>query len=180
LKTELDILKDVTGKLASLNIAYMLTGSLAMMYYAQPRMTRDIDIVIELNKLQIEKFIGLFKNEYYLAPEAIKDSVETFFIFNLIHRDSSVKIDFVVRKPEEYRIIEFNRRKKVTFSDIDLYIVSKEDLILSKLNWAKESNSELQIRDIKNLLNFGYDEKYLFEWAKNLNLYDFLMSVKDE
>lgn len=180
MKTELDILKDVAGKLSSINVSYMLTGSLAMMYYAQPRMTRDIDIVVELNKLQIENFIKLFEEEYYLAPEAIKDSVETFFIFNLIHRDSSVKIDFVVRKQEEYRIIEFNRRKKITFSGIDLYIVSKEDLILSKLNWAKESNSELQIRDIKALLSTGYDEMYLLGWAKKLNLYNFLESLKDE
>ena len=180
MKTELDILKDVAGKLSSINVSYMLTGSLAMMYYAQPRMTRDIDIVIELNKFQIENFIRLFENEYYLAPEAIIDSVETFFIFNLIHRDSSVKIDFVVRKPEEYRLVEFNRREKVSFSGIDLYIVSKEDLILSKLNWAKESGSDLQVRDIKSLLNTGHDEIYLWEWAKKLNLYNFLLSIKDE
>jgi hypothetical protein len=180
MKTELDILKDVAGKLSSINVSYMLTGSLAMMYYAQPRMTRDIDIVIELNKFQIENFIRLFENEYYLAPEAIKDSVETFFIFNLIHRDSLVKIDFVIRKPEEYRLVEFNRREKIIFSGIDLYIVSKEDLILSKLNWAKESNSDLQIRDIKSLLNTGYDEVYLSGWAKKLNLYNFFMSLEDE
>ena len=180
MKTELDILKDVAGKLSSINVSYMLTGSLAMMYYAQPRMTRDIDIVVELNKLQIESFIEVFEKDYYLASEAIKDSVETFFIFNLIHRDSSVKIDFVVRKPEEYRLAEFNRREKVAFSGIDLYIVSKEDLILSKLKWAEESNSDLQIRDIKSLLNTGYDEAYLLEWAKKLNLYNFLMSLKNE
>ncbi len=75
-------------------------------------------------------------------------------------------------------MVEFNRREKVTFSGIDLYIVSKEDLILSKLNWAKESNSDLQIRDIKSLLNTGYDEAYLLEWAKKLNLYNFLYESK--
>jgi hypothetical protein len=180
MKTELDILKDVTGKLNSLSIDYMLTGSLAMMYYAQPRMTRDIDIVIELNKLQVENFIGLFKDEYYLSQEAIEDSIETSFIFNLIHLKSSIKIDFVIRKLEEYRIIEFNRRKKVNFSGIHLYIVSKEDLILSKLNWAKDSNSELQIKDIKSLLNSDFDKEYLFNWAKKLALYNFLMRIKNE
>jgi len=180
LKTELDILKDVTEKLSSINIPYMLTGSLAMMYYAQPRMTRDIDIVVELNKLQIESFVRIFGNGYYISPEAIKDSIETPFMFNLIHLGSSIKIDFVIRKSEEYRIVEFNRRRKVKFSGIELFIVSKEDLILSKLSWAKDSDSELQKRDIKNLLTSAYDKEYLYEWAKKLDLYNFLMSVKNE
>ncbi len=180
MKTELDILKDVIEKLDSLNIYYMLTGSLAMMYYAQPRMTRDIDIVIELNKFQIESFIRIFKNEYYLSSEAIEDSVETSFIFNLIHLGSSIKIDCVIRKPEEYRIVEFNRRKKVKFSGVELFIVSKEDLILSKLSWAKDSNSELQTRDIKSLLISDYDKNYLFEWAKKMDIYNFLMRIINE
>lgn len=45
--TELDVLKDVCERLDRAGIAYMLTGSMAMNYYAQPRMTRDIDLVIE-------------------------------------------------------------------------------------------------------------------------------------
>jgi hypothetical protein len=179
-KTELDILNDVTKKLDSISLPYMLTGSLAMMHYAKPRMTRDIDLVIELNKFQIENFVSVFKDEYYTSPEAIRDSVENFFMFNLIHLESLIKIDFIIRKPEEYRIVEFNRRRRVVFPDLEVFIVSKEDLIISKLNWAKDSDSELQKRDIKNLLNTDYDKNYLFEWSKRLNLYNFLMRIKDE
>jgi hypothetical protein len=40
---ELDILRDVSRRLDSEGIAFMLTGSVAMNYCAQPRMTRDID-----------------------------------------------------------------------------------------------------------------------------------------
>jgi len=180
LKTELDILKDVIEKLEKVNVPYMLTGSFAMMYYTQPRMTRDIDLVIKLNKPQIENFVQTFIKEYYISPEAVRDSVEHPFMFNLIHLGSSIKVDCIIRKSEEYRIVEFSRKRKIKFSGIDIFIVSKEDLILSKLDWAKDSESELQVRDIKNLLFSGYDKDYLFEWAKKLNLYNFLMSIKDE
>lgn len=44
IETELDILRDVSQRLESAGIAYMLTGSVAMNYYAQLRMTRDIDL----------------------------------------------------------------------------------------------------------------------------------------
>lgn len=179
MKTELDILKDIIKKLGTLNISYMLTGSLAMMYYAQPRMTRDIDIVVELKKMQLDDFINLFKAGYYISPEAIEDAVATSFMFNIIHLDSSVKVDFVLRKSEEYRVVEFDRRKKVNFDGIELFIVSKEDLILSKLIWQKDSDSELQKRDIKHLLESYYDEKYLIEWIKKLNLYNLFMDIKN-
>lgn len=42
IQTELDVLRDVSERLTSSGIAFMLTGSMAMNYYAQPRMTRDI------------------------------------------------------------------------------------------------------------------------------------------
>ncbi|RPI73735.1 MAG: hypothetical protein EHM47_05440 [Ignavibacteriales bacterium] len=180
MKSELDILKDVVLKLNELNIDYMITGSVAMMFYAQPRMTRDIDIVIEFNKLQAAKFIQLFKNDYYLSEEAIEDSINTSFIFNLIHLKSSVKIDFILRKKEEYRIVEFQRRRKVNFFEYELYLVSKEDLILSKLFWGKDSDSELQKRDIKGLLLSGYDKEYLIKWAKKLNLYEYFLGIINE
>jgi len=41
---ELDIVRDVSLRLEQGGLAYRLTGSMAMNYYAQPRMTRDIDL----------------------------------------------------------------------------------------------------------------------------------------
>ena len=46
---EIDILKLVTSRLDEAAIPYMVTGSMAAGYYATPRMTRDADVVVELN-----------------------------------------------------------------------------------------------------------------------------------
>ena len=43
---EIDILKLVCQCLEQVDIPYMLTGSFAANFYAVPRMTRDIDIVM--------------------------------------------------------------------------------------------------------------------------------------
>src|SRR6187401_3070649 len=48
MQNELDIVRDVSRRLEQGGLAYMLTGSMAMNYYAQPRMTRDIDLVVAL------------------------------------------------------------------------------------------------------------------------------------
>ena len=62
-----------------------------------------------------------------------------------------------MRKSSEYRRLEFDRRQKIQILDFATWIVSKEDLIISKLFWAKDSHSELQLRDVKNLLATGFD-----------------------
>ena len=54
--------------------------------------------------------------------------------------------------------------------DFTTYIVSKEDLIISKLFWAKDSHSEIQLGDVRNLLATGYDEEYLRRWTRQLGL----------
>ena len=45
---ELEVLKIVSERLEAAHIPYMLTGSFAMAYYGQPRMTRDLDLVVAL------------------------------------------------------------------------------------------------------------------------------------
>jgi len=106
----------------------MLTGSMAMIYYAQPRMTRDIDLVVEIFPELIGRMEHIFKNEYYLSIESIKDAIDNEFMFNLIHINSSVKIDCIVRKNQEYRLVEFERRNKI-----------KEAFEKPTYRWAKQN-----------------------------------------
>jgi len=76
----------------------------------------------------------------------------------------------IVRKSSEYRRREFDRRQKISILDFTTFIVSKEDLIISKLFWARDSHSELQLGDVKNLLATEYDAAYLQHWTRELDL----------
>ena len=177
--TELDILRDVTGKIEKLGIQYMLTGSLAMSYYVEPRMTRDIDLVVEILPGMINQIEKIFSPDYYFSIDSIKDAVKNEFIFNLIHIESSIKVDCIIRISEEYRKIEFGRRRKVKLSGFSIYIVSIEDLIISKLFWFKENASEIQKKDVKNLLSSKHDEKYLLNWMEKLKLKQIFEAIKN-
>jgi hypothetical protein len=170
IETELDVLRDVSRRLEGAGIPFMLTGSLAMNYYAQPRMTRDIDIVIALDQTQAETFFRLFDGDYYFARRNVAEAISRRGMFNLIHNDTVIKVDFVVLKTDPYRQEEFTRRKHVKIGDLETWIVSCEDLILSKLVWAEGSRSEMQFRDIRNLLSADCDSEYLHTRAKALNV----------
>lgn len=173
---ELKIFKDVVAKLNSNNIPYMISGSVAMNYYAIPRMTRDIDIVIEIK--DVGGFYNTFKKEYYIDPEMIDNAIKYQQMFNIIHLKEIIKIDFIIRKNTEYRKTEFERRKKVKIDGMKVFLVSIEDLIVSKLLWSRDSHSELQIRDIRNLLKEKVDMEYINNWINNLNIDDFFQEVK--
>ena len=65
----------------------------------------------------------------------------------------------MVRKREDDRLHEFTRRILLKVVDFEVWVVSKEDLILSKLHWARESQSERQLADVENLIATGCDTR---------------------
>jgi hypothetical protein len=179
MKTELEVLRDVSQRLESRGVAYMLTGSMAMNYYAQPRMTRDIDLIVKLAADQTAIFISAFESDYYVDRRAVANAIAQRSVFNLIHNETIIKFDCIVLKDQPYRQEEFARRRKITLGDFQTWIVTREDLILSKLYWARDSKSELQLRDVKNLLSADCDMPYLFSHAGDLGVKPLLEEILD-
>ena len=176
--SELDVLLDVCGRLDSAGIDYMLTGSMAMNYYAVPRMTRDIDLVIALSHDKIATLVQSLQPDYMIVEQAVRDAVAADFMFNAIHEQAVIKVDFVCRKNEEFRRLEFQRRQPITIAGQRLWIVSREDLVLSKLVWARDSGSAVQQVDIRNLLDDQLDNGYLSRWAGHLGVAPLLASLR--
>ncbi len=168
--TELDVLALVSDRLSAASVPFMLTGSFALAYYATPRMTRDLDMVVALDERDVEPVVAAFASDFYVDADAARTAVLTERMFNLMHLESGVKVDFIVRKSDEFRQVEFARRKPVAIANVQTWIVSCEDLILSKLVWALQSNSELQRRDIRQLLVGSIDRDYIRKWAQQLGV----------
>jgi hypothetical protein len=179
LSEELEVLKEVARRLEDLEIPYMLTGSFAANVYAVPRMTRDIDLVIELDADRVPFFAREFDREFYCDGEMISGAVRQKSLFNLIHNRSMLKIDFIIRKDAVYRKTEFNRRRRVDIGGQTLWVVAPEDLIISKLAWAQDSGSETQQRDVRNLLSCvpDLDKAYLEKWVHSLGLEEMFRKV---
>ena len=169
---QLEVLRKVAEKLRDLDIEYMLSGSVAMNFYGQPRMTRDIDIVIPIKETQIRRFIDSFNEEFYIDSEMVLKEVSGKGMFNVILNDYIVKVDFILRKDTKYDINAFERRRLVNVGDFEICLISPEDLVPNKLLWAREGNSEIQKRDVKNILMItdDIDFNYLRDWSKRLTV----------
>ena len=164
------VLHDFVGRIETLGIRYMLTGSMAMIRYTVFRQTADIDIVLELESDDKEKFFAALEPDYYIPRDSASRAIETNRMFNVIHIETAFKIDCVLKKRGEFQNLAFERREKTDYYGAPVFVISKEDLILSKLVWAKDSRSEMQLRDIKNLMRSGFDIDYAKKWADELKV----------
>ena len=170
----IELLKYVCNSLEENKIEYMLSGSIALSLYAVPRFTRDIDIVLNLKKEDIEKFIALFENNFYLNSKTIKHEVDKKGMFNIIDNNSGYKIDFIIKKETEFRNAEFARKQFKKVFDFNAWVVSAEDLIISKIIWIQTYVSDTQMNDIRSLLrNDSIDKVYITDWCNKLRISTF-------
>ncbi len=171
----LQFLKTIIQFLQRQNISYMLSGSVALSIYTLPRSTRDFDFIVNLQSTDAESFLLTFKEGYYCDVDAIKEAIANQGMFNIIDHASGFKADFVILKNEPFRQIEFERRIKIDLEGVPIYIVSPEDLLLSKLIWIQQLQSPIQMEDIENLaLVENLDWEYIRTWlhALKLNTFD--------
>lgn len=169
-----DFFKILIRFFADNDIEYMLSGSVAMSIYTVPRATRDFDFVVKISPKDVDLFSIYFQEGYYCESESILDAIHHNSIFNIIDFKSGFKADFFILKNEKYRQTEFKRKILTTFLDLPVWVVSKEDLILSKLLWIQDYQSPLQMQDIQQLTETqDYDKDYVTFWIKTLSLKTF-------
>ena len=172
------LFKIVKERLNKAGIEYMLTGGIAVSFWGSPRTTHDVDIVIEAKKEDKNKIVNLFKKDFYISPEAVEDAIENRFTFNIIHLKNGLKVDFWLVKKDSFGQTEFKRKLKKKIFGEEIFIISPEDLILSKLMAYKETSSHLRLEDAKSILMTSkVDLEYIREWAKQQSTTEILEKI---
>jgi hypothetical protein len=169
---QLSLLKLIASRLEAAGVAYMITGSMATAHYGQPRMTRDIDIVAVLVAPHAHRLAEWLGPEFLCDPDAARRAIAERSMFNVFCRDFPHKIDFIVRQDDDYELEKFDRRQRVMIDGQSIWMIAPEDLVLSKLVWAKKGGSELQLRDVRSVIlaQATMDWVYLDRWAARLTV----------
>jgi hypothetical protein len=169
-----DVLQRITSALDRVEIAYMLSGSFASAYYGAARSTQDIDFVIHASSQQLRSLIeALPASEYYADLDSALEAHQRQSLFNVIDQATGWKIDLIIRKSRPFSQEEFRRRQRVTLHDVLLFVASAEDVVISKLEWAKLAQSQRQIEDAAAILRVRWDAldcSYLDNWIGELDL----------
>jgi hypothetical protein len=177
---QLDVLKLVAARLDRARIAYMITGSIAAGLYGQPRMTRDIDVVAVLYPAHATSLVENLAPDFSCDLETIRAAIAARRIFNVVHEATTHKVDIIVREDRDYEVEKFDRRLRADIGGQAIWVISPEDLVLSKLVWAKDSRSELQMRDVRSIIALQphLDWPYIDRWALRLTVSAMLAEVR--
>lgn len=165
-------------------VPYMIAGSVAAMLYGEPRLTNDMDVVVELAPEHVEPLLSLFQGDDYYAPSAefVRAIVANGGAFNIIHVASASKVDLIVRRHNEFAVREFSRRRPLPFTEeFEAFVATPEDVILSKLLFYREGRSEKHLIDIAGVLRVSagqIDERYIESWVLRLGLGDAWLDAK--
>ena len=169
-----DVLQRIILALDQAGIAYMLSGSFASAYYGASRSTQDIDFVIHASSEQLRSFIGALPvSEYYADLDSAVEAHQRQSMFNVIDLATGWKIDLIIRKSRAFSLEEFRRRQRVSLHDVPLFVASAEDVVISKLEWAKVAQSRRQIEDAAAILRMRWDSldhSYLEKWIAELDV----------
>lgn len=170
------LLVKVANILERLDIDYFVTGGMAISVWGRPRATFDIDIVVELIEPKVRSLAQALReisNAGYIDEIAAKQSILRHGEFNFIDSDTGLKVDFWVTQKDALSRLKLKRKKQKVIDGQKVYFISPEDLILSKLEWYKKSESTRQLEDVESILKISsskLDMKYLKGWAIKLGV----------
>lgn len=180
--TQVEVLLRSINVLEELGIPYMLTGALAVNFYGRPRMTHDIDVVVQVRGEHIAGIVGRFAPDFYIAQEGIEDALVHKTMFNAIHHDTGMKVDFWQLGDEAYDRERFERRVAREVFDRRMFLPTAEDVIITKLDWYRQSNQERHLEDaigVRQVQEGRLDKAYLMGWCQRLSLSDLAGEVWD-
>jgi hypothetical protein len=174
---QIEFLALAINALERLDIRYAVVGSYASTAWGEPRMTLDIDIVVEMAADQVQAFCIAFpEQDFYVSRTAAMEAVQHRSQFNLIHPASGNKIDFMIAGSGDWAQSQLSRRRKIEFEPtIAGYVAAPEDVILGKLIYYRDGASEKHLRDIRGILKVSrgsLDRQYIAQRAEQLGVSD--------
>jgi Nucleotidyl transferase AbiEii toxin, Type IV TA system len=176
-----ELIADVVARLDAAGIPYMLTGSIASSWYGEPRATRDLDVVIDPTSSALERLVASLQADgWYVDQDVAKAAHRDRTQFNAIGPDA-FKVDFIVRHDRPFSVAEFERRLQAELLGTRTFVPTVEDMVIAKLDWAKATDSDRQLRDVDGMLDVVGDEidrDYIDSWAQRLGLQAMLSRLR--
>jgi hypothetical protein len=157
-----DLFHIYISRLNNLGVCYMVTGAVASIIYGEPRLTHDMDLVIELSAAEINDFISAFPSEEFYCPPSEVVLVEINRRqrghFNLIHHMTGFKADIYICGQDKLHRWALEHRKNVGLAGEKYWVAPIEYVILRKLEYYREGTSHKHLQDIAGMLELSSDQ----------------------
>ena len=178
----------VADALESCGITYVVGGSVASSITGEPRSTLDVDLLVAMTDQQVEPFVTALGDEFYWDRDALRQAIREKKSANLIHQETSTKVDLFIAGRTELDAQQLGRRQRVlvmTSPECYLFVYTAEDILLKKLSWYRDGGetSDQQWRDVLGILQVQgnlIDTSYLHRSAPVLGVSDLVIRALEQ
>jgi hypothetical protein len=177
------VVNSVVRVLEDLGVNYYIGGSVASSRHGIPRLTRDVDFIADLAEEKVGAFVAALQEDFYVDDLAVRRAVRAQRSFNLIHFETTWKVDVFIQQKDHWANEQMQRREQKPLDEgadaPQIYLCIAEDIILQKMRWFQKSGglSDQQWNDLLNVLKVQaerLDYAYLRRWAAELGLGELL------
>lgn len=163
-------------RLEAVGAPYMVTGATAAILYGQPRVTNDLDVVVDLGDAQRAALLNAFPEvDFYVPPESViraEQARSQRGHFNLIHLESGYKADIYLAGSDPLHAWALPLRRRVPWAaDLIVSVAPPEYVVVRKLEFFREGGSSKHVTDIQAICSVtGVDEALLVPWLRQRGL----------
>lgn len=153
---EADLLEVFVDPIERRGFRYMVTGSVASMLYGEPRLTNDVDIVLDVGPTDAGALRETFSSSDYYCPPENEISVEAARPsrghVNIVHVHSALKADIYFAGDEWLHRWALPRSRRLEVGSRVIRLAPPEYVIVRKLTFFREGGSSKHVRDVRALL----------------------------
>lgn len=163
--------------LESLDIPYMVVGGFAAIFYGEPRLTIDVDIIVDMRREHIDPFVDAFPiPDYYVSEQGVRDSLWRRYPFNVIQPTTGAKVDLVPLPRDLFTRTAFQRRQRIAYDEAgrSATFIIPEDIVVAKLVAHRKTGSDKHLRDARGVLMTQWGELDLDAIRRNARESDVL------
>jgi hypothetical protein len=178
-----EIVRRVLDGLDAVKIPYVLVGSFASNAYGVSRSTQDADIVVQMLPGQLNELIKYIGPEFELEPQMQFETVTGTRKTLLRERESGFAIELFELSSDPHDQQRFARRRQLTVLDRETWILTVEDVLVTKLNWLRLANRTKDMLDIRSVIavqDDAIDWPYVERWCDEHGSRPLLEKIRDE
>ncbi len=159
------IVKQLIAGLNAARIDHMLVGSFARNFYAEPRSTNDADVVLSIPGGSLRALLDILGPEFQLEEQMTFETNTGTMRSKLAHVSSGFTIEMFFLSDDTFDQKRFNRRRSIQYEGIPTFILTAEDVIITKLRWARRKDHD-DVRDVIAVQgDAALDWNYIHQWA---------------
>lgn len=158
------IARRVIAALNAAGIPHVLVGAFARNYYAEPRSTKDADVVLSVSPGGLRQFLEVLGTDIRM-DEQMSFETNTGTLKNvLVHADSGFTVELFYLSDDAHDQERFKRRRATTYEGQSTFVLTAEDYIITKLRWPRSKDFD-DARDVIAMQGEALDWNYIHHWA---------------